>query len=328
MNRDSVIAAGAIVDGVIVVDKPAGWTSHDVVGKVRGIAGTRRVGHLGTLDPIATGVLPLMIGQATRLARFWEGSEKTYEAVVRFGFATSTYDRAGEPCGPDVQPVVTADAIEACLAPMRGDIEQIPPPVSAKKIGGVPAYKLVRQNVPVELAPVRVSIYELTLLGVEDARARLRVRCSAGTYVRSIAHQLGEMLGCGAHIEDLVRTASGPFALDRAFTIAQLQELKDQDRLREAVIPMRDALPDFPEVLVDETTAARIRQGRDFNASPFRLHAGAPHVRAIGPGGELVAVGRIALPNLYHPVVVLGPAQAFDTQSAGAGGMDNASKLP
>src|SRR5665213_1330455 len=202
------------LDGVIVVDKPEGWTSHDVVSKMRGIAGTRRVGHLGTLDPIATGVLPLMIGQATRLARFWDRSEKEYEAVARFGFATSTYDRAGEPCGPDTAPNITAEQIEACLAPMRGEIEQVPPPVSAKKINGVPAYKLARKNIPVELAPVKVSIYDLALSNQEGTRAHLRVRCSAGTYVRSIVHQLGLSLGCGAHIDSLVRTQSGPFRIE------------------------------------------------------------------------------------------------------------------
>lgn len=291
-------------DGVIVANKPEGWTSHDVVGKVRGIVGTRRVGHLGTLDPIATGVLPLMIGQATRLARFWEGSEKSYEAWVRFGFATSTYDRAGEPCGPDSHPHITADQIEACLAPMRGEIEQIPPPVSAKKIDGVPAYKLARKNIHVDLAPVKVLIYELTLLDVEAARARLRVRCSAGTYVRSIAHQLGISLGCGAHIEALVRTQSGPFRLNQAFTIEQLQNLKSEGRLDEALVPMRDLLPEFPGVFVDDVTAANIRNGRDFNVSPFRVSAGSPHVKAIGPDGRLVAIGRIAMPHTYHPLVV------------------------
>jgi tRNA pseudouridine55 synthase len=295
----------APLNGVIVVNKPAGWTSHDVVGKLRGIADTRRVGHLGTLDPIATGVLPLMIGQATRLARFWDRSEKIYEAVVRFGFATSTYDRAGEPCGPDVETNITADQIEACLAPMRGEIEQTPPPVSAKKINGVPAYKLARKNQPVELAPVRVSIYELTAAGVEKSRARLRVRCSAGTYIRSIAHQLGIDLGCGAHIEELVRTQSGPFGIDRAFTIEQLQQLKDEGRLADALIPMKDLLPDFPAIFVDGTTAAQIRQGRDFSVSAFRAHGETRHVRAIAPDGELVAIGQIALPHLYHPIVVL-----------------------
>lgn len=294
-------------DGVIVVDKPEGWTSHDVVGKMRGIAGTRRVGHLGTLDPIATGVLPLMIGQATRLARFWEGAEKGYEAVVRFGFATSTYDREGEPLGPVVEPHVTADLIEACLATMRGEIEQTPPPVSAKKINGVPAYKLARKNIAVELAPVRVSIYELTLTEVEGTRARLRVRCSAGTYVRSIAHQLGILLGCGAHIDALVRTHSGSFRLDEAFTIERLQTMKDEGRLHEAVIAMSDLLPEFPGVFVDDVTAMQIRQGRDFNVSPFRANAGSPHVKAMGPDGKLVAIGKIAMPHVYHPVVVMAP---------------------
>ena len=292
-------------DGVIVVNKPEGWTSHDVVNKMRGIAGTRRVGHLGTLDPIATGVLPLMIGQATRLAQFWDESEKGYEAVVRFGFATSTYDRAGETIGAPVEPNITAEQIEACIAPMRGEIAQTPPPVSAKKIDGVPAYKLARGNVHVELAPVRVSIYELTLLGVEGARARLRVRCSAGTYVRAIAHEVGIHLGCGAHIESLVRTRSGPFCIEQAFTLEKLQELKDAGRLEEALIPASELLPEFPAVFVDDVTVTHIRQGRDFNVSPFRANAGATHVKAIGPDGRLVAIGRIALPHMYHPAVVL-----------------------
>jgi len=300
-----VTAPSIQLDGVIVVDKPQQWTSHDVVSKMRGIAGTRRVGHLGTLDPIATGVLPLMIGQATRLARFWDGSEKEYEAVVRFGFATSTYDRAGEPCGPDTTPNITAEQIEACLSPMRGEIEQTPPPVSAKKINGVPAYKLARKNIAVDLAPVPVSIYELSLLGVEGTRAQLRVRCSAGTYVRSIAHQLGLSLGCGAHIDSLVRTRSGPFRIGQASTLEQLQGLKDEGRLAEALVATHDLLPEFPPVFVDDVAVTHIRQGRDFNVSPFRVNTGAPHVKAIGPDGRLVAIGRIAMPNVYHPMVVL-----------------------
>jgi tRNA pseudouridine55 synthase len=292
-------------DGVIVVNKPEGWTSHDVVNKMRGIAGTRRVGHLGTLDPIATGVLPLMIGQATRLARFWEDSEKNYEAVVRLGFATSTYDREGEIAGVAVAPDISAEQIEACLVAMRGETEQVPPPVSAKKIGGVPAYKLARRNIQVDLAPVKISIYEMTLLGVEGVRARMRVRCSAGTYVRSIAHRLGILLGCGAHIESLVRTRSGPFRIEQALTLERLQELKDDGRLAEALIPASDLLPEFPAVFVDDVTVTQIRQGRDFSVSAFRVNAGSTHVKAIGPDGRLVAIGRIALPHVYHPAVVL-----------------------
>jgi len=292
------------LDGVVVVNKPTGWTSHDVVAKMRGIAGTRSVGHLGTLDPIATGVLPVMVGQATRLAQYFDKSEKAYEAVVRFGFATTTYDREGEPTTPKTDVGVTAGQIEGCLAPMRGDIAQMPPPVSAKKIDGVPAYKLARKNLPVDLKPVPVSIYELTLLGVEGDRARLRVRCSAGTYIRSIAHELGLALGCGAHVDALVRTASGSFTLGQARTLEDLQLLKAEGRLHEALLPMAELLPEFPGVFIDDVTTRQVRQGRDFSVSAFRANAGAGHVKAIGPDGSLVAIGRIALPHVYHPVVV------------------------
>jgi len=287
------------LDGVIVVDKAAGWTSHDVVAKMRGIAGTRSVGHLGTLDPIATGVLPVMIGQATRLARYFGKSEKSYEAVVRFGFATSTYDREGEPTSPPVAIHLTAASIEACLVTMRGEILQTPPAVSAKKIGGVPAYKLARENKPVELKPVPVSIYELTLQNLADDRARLFVRCSGGTYVRSLAHDLGKAIGCGAHVDELRRTASGTFTLARASTLENLQ-----GRLDEALLPMAELLPEFPPVYVDDLAERQIRQGRDFGVSAFRAGAGSEHVKAIGEDGKLVAIGKIALPHVYHPEVV------------------------
>ncbi len=176
--------------GVVVVNKPAGWTSHDVVNKMRGIAGTRRVGHLGTLDPLATGVLPVMIGQTTKLARFWEDSEKAYEAVIRFGFATSTYDREGDRIEPSGEPHLTIDALETALDAFRGGIEQKPPPVSAKKIGGVPAYKLARKHEPVDLPAVHVTVHELTLLSFEGDRARIAVRCSPKR-VRPVSHRAG-----------------------------------------------------------------------------------------------------------------------------------------
>lgn len=291
-------------DGVIVVNKPSGWTSHDVVAKMRGLVGTRSVGHLGTLDPIATGVLPVMVGHATRLARYFDNSEKAYEAVARFGFATTTYDREGEPNTPVMDPHITAEQIEACLATMRGDISQMPPPVSAKKIGGVPAYKLARKNLPVELAPVPVSIYELTLVSAEADRAGLRVRCSAGTYIRSIVHDLGAALGCGAHVIELIRTASGAFTLDKAHTLDELQRLKAEGILDQALLPMAELLPQFPVVFVDDLTARQIRHGRDFSVSAFRASPGSEFVKAIGPDGSLVAIGRIALPHVYHPAVV------------------------
>lgn len=296
---------GQEIEGVIIVDKPEGWTSHDVVSKMRGIAGTRRVGHLGTLDPIATGVLPVMIGQVTRLAQFWDHAEKTYEAVIRFGFATASYDRQGETLGEVTEPNITAEQIEACIAPMRGEQEQTPPPVSAKKVNGVPAYKLARKNIAVELKPVKVSIYELSLLGIEGTRGRFRVRCSAGTYIRAIAHELGMLLGCGAHVEALKRTQSGPFGIEKARTLEELQKMKDEGCLASALVPADELLPHFPGVFVDDLTVTHIRQGRDFTVSAFRVQAGTQYVKAVGPDGRLVAIGKIVLPHMYHPVVVL-----------------------
>ncbi len=293
------------MDGVIVVDKEEGWTSHDVVSKMRGIARTKKIGHLGTLDPIATGVLPLVIGRATRLAQFYTRSDKIYEATVRFGFATDTYDRGGSPTSPVTEPAVGAEDLERLLDNFRGEIMQAPPPVSAKKVDGVRAYQLARRQVPVDLPPAPVRIYELTLLEVRGSEARLRARCSGGTYLRSIAHDLGQALGCGAHLRDLRRMASAEYTLEQAHTIPQLQQLADENRLEEALIPSARMLPDFPSVYVEQPTAGQIRQGRNFPVSPFRVQQGTRYVKAVSGDGELIAIGEAVLPNLYHPSVVL-----------------------
>lgn len=292
------------MDGVIVVDKPEGWTSHDVVGKVRRIAGTRRVGHLGTLDPIATGVLPLVIGRATRLAQFYTRSDKVYECVVRFGWSTDTYDRAGSPTSEKRDVRLEAAELERLLEPFRGEFLQTPPPVSAKKVGGRRAYELARNAVAVELEPVRVHVYELSLLEVAGADARVRAHCSGGTYMRSIAHDLGRALGCGAHLHELRRTASAEFDIAQARTIAQLERLAAEERLLDAFVPPAELLPGFPAVFVDDGGLAEIRNGRNFAASAFRAHPAARHVKALGRRGELVAIGEAVLPNVYHPVVV------------------------
>jgi len=272
------------VDGVIVVDKPEGWTSHDVVGKMRRIAGTKRIGHLGTLDPIATGVLPLVIGMATRLAQFYTASEKIYEAVVRFGFATDTYDRAGVPAGDPVPVSLGREELEAELSRLVGTIQQVPPAVSAKKVGGVPSYKLARQNKAVELAAVEVEIYEARLTALEGDMASILVRCSAGTYVRSIAHDLGKVFGCGAHLHQLRRTRSGDFDIGQARSIASLEILRAEDALPQVLIPAAELLPHFPLVRVDPLTAGQIRQGRDFHSSPFQVarKSGSPHGVRLG----------------------------------------------
>ena len=293
------------MDGVIVVDKEAGWTSHDVVNKLRRIADTKRVGHLGTLDPMATGVLPLVVGRATRLAQFYTRSDKVYEAHIRFGFATGTYDRDGAPTSPPSEPQLCAEEIERLLDRFRGEILQVPPPVSAKKVDGVRAYKLARENRTVELPPARVEMYELTLLEVQGSVARVRAHCSGGTYMRSIAHDLGQALGCGAHLCDLRRTASAEFSIAQARPLPQLQELASADRLAEALVPAARMLPAFPSIYVEPLTAGHIRQGRNFPVSPFRVEPGTRYVKAVSSEGELIAIGEAVLPNLYHPAVVL-----------------------
>ncbi len=292
------------MDGVVIVDKPAGWTSHDVVAKMRGIAKTRRIGHLGTLDPMATGVLPLVLNRATRLAQYFTRAEKAYRATVRFGFATSTYDAEGDPSGPDIVPSFDLAQLESWLDRFRGTFLQTPPPVSAKKIGGTPAYKLARRDIPVTIPPVEVTITRLDVTRFELPEVELYVECAGGTYIRSLAHDLGQIAGCGAHITALVRLRSGAFSIEDARTISDLELLAGRDALAEAVISPRKLLPEFPEEPVDALTATQIRQGRDFRVSPFRVRDSAEFIRVIGPDGELVAIGRALIPNLYHPVLV------------------------
>ncbi len=290
--------------GLIVIDKPEDWTSHDVVNKVRRFAGTKRVGHLGTLDPIATGVLPLLIGQATRLAQFFTRAEKTYEAVVRFGFSTDTFDRAGAATSPEVPVNLDRETLESALEQFRGHIRQIPPDYSAKKIGGTAAYKLARKQVPVAIPPIEVDIFELTILNLESPYVTLRAHCSAGTYIRSVAHDLGVALGYGAHLHQLRRTQSGDFQITQAVTLAHLQELASAGRVTEALVPAAELLPEFPSVIVENFTAAQIRNGREFHVSPFRVKNESRYVKAISDEGELLAIGQAILPNVYRPVVV------------------------
>jgi tRNA pseudouridine55 synthase len=293
------------LDGVIIVDKPRGWTSHDVVNKMRRFAGTRKVGHLGTLDPSATGVLPLVIGRATRLAQFYTRNDKIYEGIIHFGHSTDSYDAEGEPTSPEVAFALDRATVDAALDHSRGEFAQMPPPVSAKKIGGKPAYELARKQQPVDLKAVTVTVYELEILKFEGCEAAVRVHCSSGTYLRSIAHDAGEVLGCGAYLKDLRRLASGDFKIEAARTLEQLAILADEQRLAEALLPSAELLPEFPAEMVDAVTAGQIRNGRDFRVSPFRPNTGTRFVKALNSDGDLIAIGEARLPHLYHPVLVL-----------------------
>jgi len=293
------------VDGVIVVDKPEALTSHDVVNRVRRLVNTRRVGHLGTLDPMATGVLPLLIGRATRLAQFFSTNEKEYDGTIRFGWATDTYDRTGTPASPAAEPGFSRAELEAILSGFRGAYLQTPPPFSAKKVSGTPAYRFARKKIAVELEPVEVTVPELELLEFDGAMARIRVRCSAGTYLRSIAHEAGQRLGCGAFLQALRRTRSGDFKEDQAYELEQLEKLSETGNLDSALIPASILLPHLPNATVDSLTAGQIRQGRDFRLSPFLNRANTKYIKAISQEGELIAIGEARLPHLYHPILVL-----------------------
>jgi tRNA pseudouridine55 synthase len=293
------------MDGLIVVDKPSGFTSHDVVNRMRRLANTRRVGHLGTLDPMATGVLPVVVGRATRLAQFFSSGEKTYDAAIQFGWSTDTYDREGSPTSEPVTPSFTRAELETALERFRGRVLQTPPPFSAKKISGTPAYRLARKQIKVELQPVEVQVFALELIAFSAGAARVSVRCSPGTYLRSIAHDLGRELGCGAFLTALRRTASGEFTENESHTLEALDQLTREHALDQALIPLSRLLPGIPTATVDALTAAQIRHGKDFRLSPFADRAGSKYVKAMSPEGDLIAIGEVRLPNLYHPVLVL-----------------------
>ena len=272
---------------------------------MRRLAAMRKIGHLGTLDPSATGVLPLVLGRATRLAQFFTRDDKLYEGVIHFGYATDTYDADGEPTSPEVAVTLDRESLDTLFDRFRGEILQTPPPVSAKKIGGQPAYKLARKNQPVDLEPVRVAVHELNILAIDGCEVRVRVHCGGGTYVRSIAHDAGQNMGCGAFLRDLRRLSSGDFRIDQAHTIDTLTALAAEGRLNQALIPAAELLPEFPNEIVDLVTTSQIRNGRDFRVSPFQQARHARYVKAVTSHGELVAIGEAVLPLVYHPVLVL-----------------------
>lgn len=292
------------MNGLILIDKPSGCTSHDVVNRWRKIANTKRAGHLGTLDPMATGLLAIVTGTATRLAQFVSTCEKTYEAEIEFGKTSDTYDIEGElhETGAVAPP---EEVILQALQSFQGAFLQTPPPVSAKKIKGVPAYKLARQALPVDLAPVEVTVRCIQPLAVRSGVIEVRITCSTGTYIRSIAHDLGQKLGCGAVLRRLRRTRVGNWDVAQARSLDALRELAVEFRLSEALIRAPEMLPDMPTEYVDESVALHIRQGRDFRTSPFSVPHGAPFVKAVSRSGEIVAIGALRMPNLYHPSTVL-----------------------
>lgn len=291
-----------------MIDKPGGMTSHDVVDRLRRITGERSIGHLGTLDPMATGVLPLLLGKFTRLAQYFSAAEKSYAGGIRFGFATGTYDAEGEPCGPDRWPEVaetlTLEQVRSAAARFHGEMEQMPPQFSAKKIDGQPAYKSARKGKPVLLKPARVRVDTFVIDAMEGPEASFTIDISAGGYVRSVAHELGCDLGCGAHLNRLRRTRAGAFALADAHTLEELEALAGNAEAIEGLcIHPRILLPEMPAVTGDGVTLGRLRNGAQANLPDF---SAAQLVKVFAGPRELVGIARRIAGTLFQPVVVMG----------------------
>jgi tRNA pseudouridine55 synthase len=292
------------VNGLLVIDKPGGITSHDVVSRLRKITGEKSIGHLGTLDPMATGVLPLLLGKFTRLAQYFSSAEKSYTGTIRFGVATDTYDADGEAMGEQTRPSLTVEQVRAAASRFYGEMEQMPPPFSAKKVGGTPAYKLARAGKPVELKTAKITIrtFEITALANDEAAFAMSI--SAGGYVRSVAHELGQDLGCGSHLSSLRRTQAGVFTLDDARTLEELQALAGDVRaLEECCIHPRSLLSEMPSVGGDAFVLGRLRNGAQANLPEFSQ---APLVKVFAGQKELVGIAKRVAGTLFQPVVVMG----------------------
>jgi tRNA pseudouridine55 synthase len=278
-------------------------TSHDVVSQVRRATGESMIGHLGTLDPMATGVLPLLLGRFTRLAQFFGPMPKTYTGAIRFGFATDTYDAEGTPATPETSQLPPDPEIQAAAAHFQGDVQQTPPPFSAKKVDGKRAYKSARRGETVVLKPVPVRIDEFVVNERAGEYAEFTMRISSGGYVRSVAHELGKVLGCGAHLARLRRVAAGPFTLDQALTLEEVCAQTAAGTLEQRLPHPRTLLPDLPATTADLWVAGRLRNG---NAVNLPEYSGAPLAKVFAGQRDLVAIVRRVAGTLFQPIVVLG----------------------
>jgi tRNA pseudouridine55 synthase len=278
-------------------------TSHDVVARVRRITGESSTGHLGTLDPMATGVLPLLLGKYTRLAQFFGAMEKSYTGAIRFGFSTDTYDAEGVATSEAVPVVLTLDELRRAAAGFSGEMDQTPPVFSAKKVAGVPSHKLARAGKAVALKPTTITIHEFVIENCSGDLAEFSIRVSAGGYVRSVAHDLGQLLGCGAHLASLRRTSAGPFTLADALTLEDLAEYARDGTLETRLPHPRLLLPELPSVTADEMTAGKLRNGMAINLPEL---TSAPLVKVFESQRELIAIAKRIAGTLFQPTVVIG----------------------
>ncbi len=301
------------MDGLIVVDKPAGLTSHDVVLKIRNLLGVRKIGHAGTLDPLATGVLLITVGQATRLFPYLSGTDKTYTGEIRLGQATDTYDSEGQPEGPESCDFPAEKELLEAASSFVGEISQLPPPFSAKKINGQPAFKLARQGLRPELNPVKVIIYRFLIIDYSPPLVGFLVECSSGTYIRSLAHELGQKLGCGAHLSALRRVASGLYTQEEALSLEKIEELSRQRAYDRFLLPLDGLLPDYPAIWLDEHGARAFTHGNGFSLRQVSRASLAPSRRPEEPifrvfseRNRLLGLARFeAATQVFRPELVL-----------------------
>ncbi len=276
------------MDGVLVIDKPESWTSHDVVAKVRSITKVKKVGHTGTLDPFATGVLPLTLGHATRLTGHFLSTDKAYHGAIRFGFATVTFDRDGEPMGEDTHPDIESGRLEEIFSRYLGTVRQTQPPYSARKIQGQPMYRYARKGVILDSETKEVTIKSLRLISVRGSEAEFELHCTAGTYARSLAHDVGQDYGCGAHLVRLRRIRSGDFSIESATSLAEEGHFHSREYFQSRIIAMRDLLPELPAIRLSAGDCERIRHGMDLNLLTSSWDSA--QYRLLDETGELVAL--------------------------------------
>ncbi|MGH9335119.1 MAG: tRNA pseudouridine(55) synthase TruB [Vicinamibacteria bacterium] len=301
-----------MLSGGLLVDKPQGITSHDLVVRIRRLSREKRCGHTGTLDPFATGVMVICLGRATRLARFVALGAKSYLATIRFGFATDSYDRTGKPVGPKTDRCPSAQVLESALEGLRGSQEQFPPPFSAKKIDGKRSHRLARAGLKARPGSVRVEVKDLRLLEFSPPVARVTVSVSSGTYIRSLAHDLGERLGCGAHLDELRRTRVGSFGLEEAADIDTLMKLAEGERLSERLLSPAELLRDLPRFDLRPEAVLRLVHGREVREEVSEMPSVLPRgpVRACDLRGTLVSVAEFEQDKrVLRPLVVLATPQ-------------------
>ena len=307
-------------EGVLNLNKSGGMTSHDVVDEVRRILKIRRVGHTGTLDPQATGVLPICVGNATKIARFLTAADKDYLITMRLGVQTDTMDAEGKILAENTEIPQDREKVEAVLAQFRGQIQQIPPLFSAKKHQGERLYRLARRGEVVERGPITVKVYELELISFDPPFVRLRVFCSKGTYARALCDDIGKELRCGGHLHSLVRLKAGQFRLEEAITLSRLQEIQEQGKLTEVLLPIEQALDHLPAVRVLPDSSRSVLHGasialQDVVNLPSGLSEGST-VRVLGLRRKLLSLAELTvntdqIQNLNPRQIILRPVKVF-----------------